>query len=387
MSALIAHVVYSFRVGGLENGMVNLINRLPRERYRHVIISLTDVDPQFCRRIQRDDVEFIALNKGPGHGAKLFPRVARLLRQLRPDVVHTRNLAALEMVLPAWFSGVGVRIHGEHGRDVDDPDGSNRRYQWVRRLYRPFVTHYIALSRDLASYLSARVGVPDERMTTICNGVDAERFHPASGARAPVAGSPFNDPALYLFGTVGRVQAVKDHVGLVRAFARLRREGGEVAHRARLMIVGDGPLRGEVEACAAAEGVSDQLWLTGERSDVPDLMRAFDCFVLPSLAEGISNTVLEAMACGLPVLASAAGGNPELVREAENGLLLPAADAPAWAAAMARCLAEPARAQAMGRAGRARIEAEFSLSGMVRRYDETYQSLLARAGRPVAVAN
>lgn len=382
MSALIVHIVYSFRVGGLENGMVNLINRLPRDAYRHVVIALTDYDPQFCQRIKREDVRFIALHKSPGHGAKLFPRLYRLLRELQPDIVHTRNLAALEMSLPAWLARVPVRVHGEHGRDVDDPDGSNRAYQWVRRLYSPCVTQYIALSRDLASYLTHTVRIAGRRVATICNGVDADRFHPApDGVRERVEGSPFETPSLYVFGTVGRVQAVKDHVGLLRAFGRMRREHGEAVAHARMVIVGDGPLRGDLERCIAEEGLAEVVWLAGERADVAQLMRSFDCFVLPSLAEGISNTVLEAMASGLPVLASRVGGNPELVRDGVDGVLLPAADAAAWAECMAQCAQHGERGRTMGEAARARIEAEFSLSGMVRRYDELYQSLLVRAGR------
>ncbi|HEX5125318.1 MAG TPA: TIGR03088 family PEP-CTERM/XrtA system glycosyltransferase [Rhodocyclaceae bacterium] len=377
---LIAHIVYSFRVGGLENGMVNLINRLPVERYRHAIISLTDVDTAFCRRIQRKDVAYVELNKAPGHGIKLFPRVYRVLRQMRPAVVHTRNLAALEMSLPAWAARVPVRVHGEHGRDVDDPDGSNRTYQRVRRAYKPFVSHYIALSRDLDAYLGERIAVAPGKRSLICNGVDASRFSPtADGRHMAVADSPFNDPSLYVFGTVGRMQAVKNHVGLVRAFAHMRRSGGAAAQRARLMIVGDGPLHGEVAAIAREEDVSDYLWLAGERTDVSEVMRAMDCFVLPSLAEGISNTVLEAMACGLPVIASAVGGNIELVHDGVNGSLVPASHVLDLADAMLRYVLDANHGRVQGSAARARIEAEFSLDGMVRRYDELYQKLMARA--------
>jgi hypothetical protein len=102
----------------------------------------------------------------------LFPALFRLFRKYRPDVVHTRNLAALETTLPAWLAGVPVRIHGEHGWDVTDPDGTNPTYRLIRRLHRPFVTHYIALSGHLESYLRDAIGVPGGRVTRICNGVD-----------------------------------------------------------------------------------------------------------------------------------------------------------------------------------------------------------------------
>src|SRR6478752_3923615 len=126
---LIMHVLYRFDVGGLENGVVNLINHLPAERYRHVVVALTEIT-SFRERVRRDDVQFVALNKSPGHGVKLYPRLYSLFRQMRPAIVHTRNLAALEATIPAWAAGVPVRIHGEHGRDSGDPQGASSKYQW-----------------------------------------------------------------------------------------------------------------------------------------------------------------------------------------------------------------------------------------------------------------
>ena len=163
---LVAHVIYRFDTGGLENGIVNLINHMPVERYRHAIIALTEIT-DFRQRIWRDDVEFIALNKKPGHGIWLFPKLFALFRKLRPAIVHSRNLAALETQLPAWAAGVPVRIHGEHGRDVGDLDGSNVTYQRVRRFYRPFVSYYLALSRDLADYLIHQIHVPENKVLQV----------------------------------------------------------------------------------------------------------------------------------------------------------------------------------------------------------------------------
>ena len=184
---LVAHVMHRFDIGGMENGIVNLINHMPADAYRHVIIALTEVT-DFRRRIKRDDVQFIALNKPPGHAFWIYPQLFRLFRGLRPDIVHTRNLGTLEVVVPAWAAGVPARIHGEHGRDFDDLDGSNKKNQWLRRIYRPFVTYYIALSRDLDDYLTRAVGIPPEKVIQIYNGVDAERFHPAV-SRPPFRGA------------------------------------------------------------------------------------------------------------------------------------------------------------------------------------------------------
>ena len=376
---LIAHVVYRFDIGGLENGVVNLINHLPVEAYRHVVIALTEVT-DFRQRITRPDVECIALDKPPGQTFKLYPRLYRLFRKLRPAIVHTRNLAALECTVPAWAAGVPVRIHGEHGREGSDLDGRSRKYRWIRRAYRPFVSRYIALSQELAGYLRDSVGVEAQRLERIYNGVDAEKFHPAS-QRQPMPGCPFVDPREWLIGTVGRMQPVKDTLLLARAFVRALELAPQLKDSLRLVLVGDGPLRAEVERVLAAGAAADCTWLAGERNDVAQLLRGLDCFVLPSQSEGISNVILEAMATGLPVIATAVGGNGELVEHGHNGLLTPAQDVDA----MAQCLLElaqaPERARALGQAGRARVEARYSLAAMVGRYRAVYDAALGRHGR------
>ena len=369
---LIIHVIYSFDVGGLENGIVNLINRMPAERFRHMIVALSRCSPEFCRRVERSDVEFVSLNKGAGHGVKLYPQLYRLFRDRKPAVVHTRNLAALEMVVPAWLARVPLRLHGEHGWDNFDQNGTSRKYQFLRRLYSPFVSKYVALSRTLESYLVERVGIRAGRITRICNGVNAERFVPVA-VRREIAGSPFNDAALTVFGTVGRLQGVKDQASLIRAFGILVRSSEDAARRARLIIVGGGPLLAELQALVKSEQLDDYVWLAGERSDVPQLMQGMNVFVLPSLAEGISNTLLEAMASGLPIIATNVGGNPELVVDTLTGLLVPAGDPASLATALGALFADPDRAAELGRAGCARVKAEFSLDSMMNAYLSLYE--------------
>ncbi|MDP1898935.1 MAG: TIGR03088 family PEP-CTERM/XrtA system glycosyltransferase [Rubrivivax sp.] len=376
---LIAHVVYRFAVGGLENGVVNLINRLPADRWRHAVVALTEVDPAFARRLQHDDVHCISLHKPPGHGARLYPQLYRLFREWRPAVVHTRNLAALECQVPAALAGVPVRIHSEHGRDVEDLQGTNRRQIWMRKAYRPFVQQYIALSRDLADYLRGPVGIPADRVAQIYNGVDMARFAPPAVAREPMAGCPFTDPALFLLGTVGRMQTVKAQTALAAAFVRALEMQPSLRERLRLVMVGEGPLRHEAQALLDGAGASALAWLPGERADVPEVMRGLDGFVLPSLAEGISNTILEAMASALPVIATNVGGNAELVLHGETGEIVPPADVEALAASLVRMAGDPARAAAMGRAGRAVAEQRFSLPAMVAAYQGLYDRQLARA--------
>ncbi|MEO6596931.1 MAG: TIGR03088 family PEP-CTERM/XrtA system glycosyltransferase [Planctomycetota bacterium] len=374
----IVHVVYRFDVGGLENGVVNLVNHLPVDAYRHVIVALTDIT-EFQKRIERDDVQFVALHKGAGHGYRVFPHLFRLFRKLAPAIVHTRNLAALEACVPAALAGVRIRIHGEHGRDVVDLDGSNRKYRLVRRLYRPFVTRYVALSKDLEQYLHGAIGIAPEYIEQIYNGVDTRRFTPAPHARVPIAGCPFTASDLWLVGTVGRMQAVKDQVTLAQAFVRAvhNRPHGR---RLRLVMVGAGPLHAEVLSVLGTAGLQEFAWLPGERSDIPDIMRGLDCFVLPSLAEGISNTILEAMACALPVVATRVGGNAELVDDGSTGCLVPPANHGAMAAAILQYFDDQATARRHGGAARSAVERRFSLDRMVQDYRALYDGLCSSRG-------
>jgi sugar transferase (PEP-CTERM/EpsH1 system associated) len=379
---LVAHVVYRFDVGGLENGVVNLINRLPHDRWRHAVVALTDVSTEFCRRVERGDVEYHALGKPAGHLLGLYPRIARRFRAMKPAIVHTRNMAALEATVPAWLAGVPVRVHGEHGWDTSDLDGTSGRLRWVRRAFRPFVTNYVAVSRDLADYLQARVGVGAAEVAQICNGVDTARFQPAPAGRSAIAGCPFSGPDRFLIGTVGRMQTVKDQTNLATAFVRAAGLDRTARARLRLVMVGDGPLRAEVERILEQGGVRDLAWLPGERADIPDILRGLDLFVLPSLAEGISNTILEAMATALPVVATRVGGNGELIEEGLTGALVPSADPDAIAVAMLGYFTDARRARRHGKAGRNRVERQFSLDRMVADYDRLYRRLLERRGVP-----
>lgn len=379
---LVVHVVYRFAVGGLENGVANLVNRMDPSTYRHAIVALTGIT-NFRQRIARDDVEFFALNKAPGHATRLYPQIYHLFRRLGPAIVHTRNLAALEVLVPAWAARVAVRIHGEHGRELADPDGESLKHQLIRRIYRPFVTKYVALSRNLESYLQRKVGVPPERIEQIYNGVDTDRFRMTTGARAPIPDSPFQSPDLWIVGTVGRMDHVKHQTNLARAFVSAVKSSPDTAHRLRLVMVGDGPLRQEVKAILDQGGVSSLAWLPGERNDVAEVMRGLDCFVLPSIAEGISNTILEAMASGLPVIATHVGGNGELVDEGTSGMLVPARDSEALSAAILRYFRRPVLGHRHGASGRALVERRFSLDAMVNRYQSLYDQCLGTT-RPEA---
>jgi sugar transferase (PEP-CTERM/EpsH1 system associated) len=367
----------------MENGLVNIINRTPPGRYRHAVICLTDAGP-FADRIERDDVEIVALNRAPGHSFKLYWRLWSELRRLRPSIVHTRNLAALEGQVPAAFVSGAVRVHGEHGRDVFDLHGANRKYNLLRRAIRPLVRRYIAVSRDLADWLVARIGVAPSRVRQIYNGVDRDSFRPREGARPDLAPAGFVPPGGAVIGTVGRLAEVKDQTTLIRGFAAVLRDRPQWRDRLRLVVVGDGPLRHRLESVIREEDVEALVWLAGDRDDVPALLRMMDLFVLPSLGEGISNTILEAMASGLPVIATCVGGNPELVNQGVSGVLVPPAEAAALAEAIATYAGDESLMRRHGDAGRSIVSERFAWERCVGEYLGVYDEVLGRSPVPLS---
>ena len=367
----VVHLVYSFSIGGLENVIVQLINGLPHDQYRHTVIALTKVDADFTQRVKRSDVDFIALNKAPGQPFYLYPHLFRLLRKLRPDILHTCNLAALEFTPVAWAAGVPRRIHAEHGWDAHDPDGSNPRYQRIRKLFKPFVNHYIAVSQDLDRYLQHKIGIAQPRRTLIANGVDTETFSPAIHPATP-EGCPFQPRHHWLAGTVGRMQTVKNQPFLAKGFVRMLKTYPEAAERARLILIGDGPLREEVERILTAGDAKHLAWIPGARSDIDHILKVLDCFVLPSRAEGTSCTLQEAMSCGLPAIATAVGGTPQLVDNDKTGTLIASDDEFALSEALWRYYRNSDLLAEQGRTAREKALAKFSIAKMLQRYEELF---------------
>ncbi len=364
---LVVHLIYRFDFGGLETLVAECINRMPAQQYRHAVVCLTGYT-EFARKISRPDVEIIALDKPPGLALATHFKLWKLLRRLKPAVLHSYNLAAVEYACTAALAGVPVRVHAEHGRDAGDPHGLNRKHNLLRRGVTPFIDRYIPVSDDLQRWLRQVVGVPDAKTLMIANGVDTERFHPSGLA---------SQRDEFVIGTVGRIQDVKNQSGLIDAFILLREMLPGHRDRLRLSIVGDGPLLGMITEKVRAAGLQDVVWLPGSRTDIAELMSGFDVFALPSIAEGTPVTILEAMACGLPVVASRVGGIPEVVEQQATGLLVPPSNASALAEALAVYVQDPQLAARHGAAGRVRVERSNSIAAMVAGYAGLYDTLRA----------
>ncbi len=375
---LIAHLIHRLDIGGMETVVVNILNHLPKAHFRHAVISLTDCT-DFKDRIKHPDVTFHQLDKKAGKDPMVWVRLWKLLRRLKPEVLHTCNLAALEGALPARLAGVPVVIHAEHGRDDYDLDGSNRKYLLLRQLLIPLVDHVVPVSGDLERWLVNRVRVNPTKIRKIVNGIDSPlppRTYPDPAPAGESEAAAIN--SWFMIGTVGRLWPVKDQANLLKAFARLLAMVEGDKDWLRLVLVGDGPERANIEALGAELGITSQLWISGWRDDVPQLLRGFDVFALPSQAEGTPLTILEAMAAGLPVVATRVGGVADMVIDGDTGALVEPGDPEGLALALLRYVRNPSMAPRHGASGRALYEEKFTLQRMVERYESLFTESVSR---------
>jgi sugar transferase (PEP-CTERM/EpsH1 system associated) len=362
----IVHVLHSLGVGGTENGALNLIRSLEPE-FHHTVISMT-AGGALADRLPAG-VAINYMGKNPGLDPRTALRLTTTIRGLRPDIVHSRNWATFDAVLAARLAGVRIVIHGEHGRDIADPEGRIPRRRRLRRIFAPLVSRFVTVSRDLHRWLVADVHIPEGKVTTIHNGVDTARFVQGDRVAARAAlGLPRDR---LIIGTVGRLDPVKDQASLIQAFGSIISGHPE----ALLLIAGDGPCRNDLRSLVASLGIDGRVCLLGERADIPLVLRAMDVFVLPSVAEGISNTILEAMATGLPVVATRTGGNPELVEDQVTGTLVPVRKPPDLARALDMYLGNPDLRSRHGQAARQRAVEQFSLDRMTENYRNLYFAL------------
>lgn len=377
---LIVHVLYSLATGGMERVVLNVINQT-REHYRHAVICLTQAGA-LRDALADPSIPCIELHKRPGKDLRCYLRLWRTLRDLRPDLVQTCNLGALDASLIARLADVRTVVHAEHGRDISDPQGSNPKYRRMRRWLQPCIARFVPVSQDLANWLRDDIGIRPGKITCIRNGIDTARYAAAIATRAtrPLTGS-FAPPGTCLIGTVARLDAVKDHAGLIEAFALLCATDTEAASKLRLALVGEGAERTHLEHRIVQHGLGERVRLFGNRADVPALLAEFDVFVLSSIAEGIPLTVLEAMAAGLPVVSTRVGGVGEVVDDGTTGTLVPPSDPAALAAALRRYVDDATLRRQHGDAGHELAESRFGMAPMVASYVDLFDGLLSGKGR------
>ena len=361
------HVVLSLQPGGLENGVVNVVNRLDTRRFASTVCCLKEAG-EFARRIENPGVQVHEMGLGRGIDWYLPLRLAKLFRHTRARIVHTRNAEAFFYgFLAAKLAGVPALVHSEHGRSFND----RQLRLTAQRVITRFTTAVFTVSEQLKSELVRHTGIPCDAIDVLPNGVDLDRFvsQDLQGRNAQREAWGLG-PRDLVIGTVGRLAPVKNHALLVRAVA----SAGLPAH---VVLVGDGPERAALGALAETLGIASRVRFVGHSDEVGRQLAAFDVFALPSLNEGMSNTLLEAMAAALPVVVSDVGGNLEIVRDGIEGLSFPSGDEQALAERLGRLCGDASLRAQLGRRARDRVAAAFSIGAMVERYEELYERVLS----------
>jgi len=362
----VLHILHSFGIGGLEKGIAMLINHSSPE-FVHEILCLTQSGDS--GRLIPADTKIYEMHKPPGNSIVFLWKLARTIRKIKPDLIHTRNWSGVDGIIAARLAGCNNIIHGEHGWGMDDPHGDLKSRKMVRRWLSAGVKEFTAVSHQIKCWLEKEVRV-FRPVTQIYNGVklhtDYNSLEPAS-LRQELGLSR----STLLIGTVGRLDPIKDHAGLIQAFQEVRIQ----VPASHLILVGDGP---EWQTLQTLQ--TDGVHLLGMRTDVAAILRQLDLFVLPSLNEGISNTILEAMSAGLPVVATAVGGTPELVQHDKNGTLVAPRDYSGLARAMVRYLVDPQLCSTHGERNRCLVNEKFSIPSMVAGYESVWRRNVEKGG-------
>jgi len=372
----ILHVLDNLGNGGLQNGLSNLIDRLDPERFEHVLCAIRPVEDKHVHPFSPDRARTMCIGDRKLSRVQI-PALLRVIKQMRPHIVHSRNWAAIEAVPAARLAGRCGIIHSEHGIDQDTAQAEPRRRSCLRRLAFELADRVLSVSRIIRDLHSRRTLYPAEKIQVINNGVDNKRFRPDPVVRMRVRrelGIGDND---FCLGSVGNLVPVKDQLTIMRALV----EFSNTTPGWRLLLAGDGPeLRSLTEFATTRPECRGRILFLGRSKRIPELLNAMDIYVLSSITEGINNSLLEAMATGLPVVASRTGGNPEVVLEGETGLLFPVGDPDTLAAHLSTLYADDGLRQRFSTAACARVAQDFSMVSMVHQYEQLYLSVAPVAG-------
>jgi sugar transferase (PEP-CTERM/EpsH1 system associated) len=375
----IVHVIDSLGTGGAEEGVRKLLLGLDAAIFEQIVCTVVPPIASGAKAGSR----VVSVGRSEAGLQLLAGRFRRLFKVERPHIVHSRNWGAIEAVVGARLAAVPAVVHSEHGLE----SSTYRRQPWRRNLIRrgcyAFADKVFAVSQELRTYYARNLRMKESRLGVIPNGVDTERFRRNNDTRVAIRQKLGITPDTLVIGTVGRLDPIKDHRCLFAAAEIL--VAAEVP--VQLVVVGDGPERKGLEADIRRGALSRRTHFIGNTPDVVSQLNGFDIFVLPSLAEGMSNALLEAMSVGLACVATRVGGNTELIEDGVSGLLFEAGNAKALAGHLHALASNAERCREFGEHARKRVEGSFSLNKMLTNYSQMYEGLAAGAMRKKVVLN
>jgi sugar transferase (PEP-CTERM/EpsH1 system associated) len=353
---VVLHVILSLEIGGMEQIAADLITHLDHEQFTPVVACLESLGP-IAAELTKQGIVVVQIKRMTPVLSFAYPReLMRLIRDYHINAVHVHSGCWHKAALAARLCGIRNVIYTEHGRIFPD----SRAVIFLDRLFAPLTRHVVAVSDNLAEYMCSVIGLPKKKVSVIVNGIDVDRFQIARCSSSP-------DDSLRI-GIIARLAPVKDIATLVRAMAIVHKH----KPKALLSIVGDGPERDSLESLVKELGLASVISFFGFRRDIPEVLQKIDIFVLSSLSEGTSITLLEAMASGKPVVVTNVGGNPAIVEHGVNGFLVPAGEADPLAQALLKLSSDAELRRSMAAANINKATAHYSIQSMVRHYENLY---------------
>ena len=362
------HVIEDLGVGGLERVVVTICRNIDRGRFEPSVLVLRGSGVLEAELTQLG-IEVIDIGGAPGEGDYFaFRKVAREARKRRIDVFHTHNtLPLFDAFAAARLIGVRGHVHTDHARHFPD----KLRYMIAEHFASYFLDRIVAVSDDTKNNLVQYEKISPSRITVIPNGIDGDRFtQPVDVAAKRVALGLSSGPVI---GLAARLTEQKGVIYLLQAVVQLRQQYPGL----QVLIAGTGDQDDYLKRSASELGIEGAVHFLGMRMDMPELVRAFDVYVMPSIWEGLPMALLEAFAAGTPVVASDVGGVGKVIRHRENGSLVPPRDPAALAAELAHVLAQPQLRKKYSETARRTFEESYSAEAMTRRYEAIYLDAVA----------
>jgi sugar transferase (PEP-CTERM/EpsH1 system associated) len=354
----ILHLVLSLKIGGLEKFVIDLSENYPPGVFPE-IVCLEEIGElgKFCEKFN-----CISLNKKDGIDLIIIQKICKIVRDKKIQLIHTHNQGPnFYGSISGFLCGVPV-VHTKHGQN----NFENKKRVILDKISSFFTNKIICVSKDAENLCVDVVKIPKKKLKVILNGIDTDKFRPRKDRKLL-----FNENDI-IIGNVARLAEEKDHHTLLKATKILR----EWNYNIKVVIIGDGILREKLEGIARDYELNNDVVFLGMRNDIDQIVPEFDIFVLSSTSEGTPLTLLEAMSCGLPVIATDVGGNPEVVNDGETGFIIPPSDPTAIALKLKLLINDPGLRQKMGKDGRIRAIEKFSIKKTAREYFDLYCDIL-----------
>lgn len=371
MKINVMHVVLGLVLGGLERLVVEISLRMDKELFNVEVCCLDDYG-FFADSLIKQGINVTVVQKNQKHYDPFYPFTLRkFLREKKVHVLHMHSGVYFLASQAGALARTPVKIYTDHGRLLED----SRQFAYEDRFASLFVDQIVAVSKELEKQLVEVIGLPAKKTMTIINGINTDEFVPREKSKSLLEEFGLKEDQKVI-GTVGRLDGIKDQASMIRSFEIVRQKiPGSV-----LMLVGDGPLEGELREQVRQSGLGDSVIFTGCRSDVQSILNLMDLFVLTSLSEGTPISLLEAMASGVVSVVTDVGGNPSIIDNGVDGLIVKPGNIPQIADGMIELLSNAEKSQIIREKALYKVRKKYSIDRMVDSYTELYQKLLRKKG-------